>query len=124
MSGPETPERFVITADTRRRWSVETKRAIVEESARTTTSVSEVARRHAIAPALLYRWRRQLAEAEVAGEQSPRFIPVALPAPTPARHERGAGTIEIELVGGRRLRVDATVDVGVLKQIVAALEGQ
>jgi transposase len=113
----------VITADTRRRWSAETKRAIVEEASRTTTSVSDVARRHAIAPALLYRWRRQLAEADAAGEPPPpRFIPVALPAPV--RHERGAGTIEIELVGGRRLRVDATVDVGVLKQIVAALEGR
>jgi transposase len=127
MSGPDTAERFVvITADTRRRWSAETKRAIVEEASRTMTSVSDVARRHAIAPALLYRWRRQLAKAEAAGEPPPRFIPVALPAPAaaPVRHERGLGMIEIELVGGRRLRVDATVDVGVLKQIVAALEGR
>lgn len=127
MSGPETVERFVMTADTRRRWSAEAKRAIVEEAARTTTSMSEVARRHAIAPALLYRWRRQWAKADAARELSPApaFIPVALPAPVDApRHERRAGTIEIELAGGRRIRVDAAVDVGVLKRVVDALEGR
>jgi hypothetical protein len=32
--------------------------------------------------------------------------------------------IEIELAGGRRIRVDAAVDVGVLKRIVDALEGR
>jgi transposase len=128
MSGPEAPERFVITADTRRRWSAEAKRAIVEEAARTKTSVSAVARRHAIAPGLLYRWRRQLAKADRRSDppSAPAFIPVALPASaTPlVGQERRAGTIEIELVGGRRIRVDAAVDVGVLKQIVAALEGR
>ena len=128
MSGPEAPERFVITADTRRRWSAEAKRAIVEEAARTKTSVSAVARRHAIAPGLLYRWRRQLAKADQRSDppSGPAFIPVALPAPAavPVGRERRAGTIEIELVGGRRIRVDAAVDVGVLKQIVAALEGR
>jgi len=128
MSGPEAPERFVITADTRRRWSAEAKRAIVEEAARTKTSVSAVARRHAIAPGLLYRWRRQLAKADQRSDppSGPAFIPVALPASAtpPVGQERRAGTIEIELVGGRRIRVDAAVDVGVLKQIVAALEGR
>ena len=56
----------------------------------------------------------------------PAFIPVALPAPAclPARQDRSSGRIEIELAGGRRIRVDAAVDVGVLKQIVDALEGQ
>ena len=125
MSGPETSPRFVITAETRRRWSIEEKRAIIEEAARTTTSVSEVARRHGIASSLLFRWRREFGDA--AGKRElpqTAFIPVALPAPAclPARQDRSSGLIEIELAGGRRIRVDAAVDVGVLKQIVDALE--
>jgi transposase len=118
----------VITAETRRRWSSEEKRAIVAEAARTSTSVSEVARRHGIASSLLFRWRRELADTDRKQElpQTAAFIPVALPAPAclPARHDRSSGLIEIELAGGRRIRVDAAIDVGVLKQIVDALEGR
>jgi transposase len=143
MSGPETSERFVITADTRRRWSREEKRAIVEEAARTTTSASGVARRHGIAPSLLFRWRRDFAAADRAADEAPRapaFIPIALPAPAgaAARHEvraacakpglrsgeRRSGMIEIELADGRRLRIDGTVDTGVLKRVVDALESR
>jgi transposase len=105
----------VITAETRRRWSSEGKRAIVEEAARTTTSVSEVARRHGIASSLLFRWRREFADAD---------RKQVAPAGLPARQDRSSGRIEIELAGGRRIRVDAAVDVGVLKQIIDALEGQ
>lgn len=143
MSGPETSERFVITADTRRRWSLEEKRAIVEEAARTTRSVSEVARQHGIAPSLLFRWRRDFAAADRSADEqasAPASIPIALPAPAgaAARHEPRpacakpglrssegrSGMIEIELAGGRRLRVDGTVDTGVLKRVVDALEGR
>jgi transposase len=128
----------VITADTRRRWSREEKLAIVEEAARAKTSVS-VARRHGIAPSLLFRGRRDFAAAGQADERQavPAFIPIALPAPAeaPDRHEcrstkpesrfgeARSGLIELELAGGRRLRVDGTVDVGVLKRIIHALEG-
>ena len=118
MSGPGTSEQFVITADTRRRWSREEKRAIIEEAARTTISVSAVARRHGIAPSLLFRWRRDFAEA--ARVVAPAFIPLALPAPAEATDrdrcrrlcataELRCGSIEIDLAGGRRLRVDGTV---------------
>lgn len=144
MSGHET-ERFVITADTRRRWSREEKRAIVAEAARTTTSVSAVARRHGLAPSLLFRWRREFAEADETGEPAatPAFIPVVplgLPATVPvagsAGHEpepdRGApgrcrgggrtGMMEIVLAGGRVIRVDGTVNATVLRRVVDALE--
>lgn len=128
----------MITADTRRRWSVEEKRAIVAEAAQTTTSVSAVARRHGIAPSLLFRWRREFAEADGSVDLAsrPSFIPVALAAPAdgspePARAEPvtcagdgRSGLIEIELAGGRRIRVDGTVDTGVLRRVVDALEGR
>ena len=95
-------------------------------------SVSAVARRHGIAPSLLFRWRRDFAEA--ARVVIPAFIPLALPAPAEATDrdrcrrlcataESRCGFIEIDLAGGRRLRVDGTVDTGVLKRVIDALEG-
>ena len=128
MSGLDASDRLVITADTRRRWSAGEKRAIVEEAAQSTTSVSRVARRHGIAPSLVFRWRREFAEADRAHElpSGSAFIPIALPAPAdaPARHDWRSGMIEIELISGRRMRVDGTVDIAVLKRIVDALEGR
>ena len=40
MSGPGASEHLIITADTRRRWSAEEKRAIVEEATQEGRSVS------------------------------------------------------------------------------------
>ena len=126
MSGPDTSDRLIITADTRRRWSAEEKCAIVEEAARASRSVSRVARRHGISPSLLFRWRRELTDgiqAQVPSSE-PAFIPVALAAmdrvPQVDRH----GIIEVELVNGRRIRVDASVDIRVLKGVVEVLEGR
>ena len=42
---------------TRRRWSVARKAAILEELGEPGATLSVVARRHAIAPSLLHRWR-------------------------------------------------------------------
>jgi hypothetical protein len=41
-----------------------------------------------------------------------------------AADTRRRWSVEIELAGGRRIRVDAAVDVGVLKRVVDALEGR
>lgn len=49
----------VITGTARRRyWSAEQKLAMIEETLLPGASVSTVARRHGVAPNLLYRWRR------------------------------------------------------------------
>ena len=53
----------VITgAARRRRWTTEQKLRIIEESYDSGASVSEVARRNGVAPNLLFRWRRLMAE--------------------------------------------------------------
>jgi transposase len=46
----------------RRRWSAEQKLRIVEDSLQSSESVSVVARRHGVAPNLLFRWRRLASE--------------------------------------------------------------
>jgi transposase-like protein len=89
--------------------------------------VSSVARKHRVAPSLVFRWRRAARLLSKKSVGKPAFAPVMLPAPSPstvaASREVDRGTIEIELVGGRRLRVSGPVDAAMLKQVIAAVEG-
>jgi hypothetical protein len=60
----------VITGDVlRRRWTTEQKPRIIEESFEPGETVSSAARRHGVAPNLLYRWCRLLSEGGKAGAQ-------------------------------------------------------
>ena len=49
----------------RRRWTIEQKLQIIEESFEPGETVSSTARRHGVAPNLLYRWRRLMSEGGV-----------------------------------------------------------
>jgi transposase len=116
-----------VTMSTRRVWSVAEKRAMVAEAEEPGATVSMVARRHNLHSSLLFRWRRDaLAETGTADVSSqPTFIPLALPGPVdPARPVPVAGTIEIELAGGHRLRAKGNVDAGVLRSVLEALIGR
>ena len=128
----------------RRRWTFEDKARIVAETFEPGVSVCAVARRHGVAQWLLFTWRRQAREGRLGGlEPAPFFVPVAttpepppcVPAliasaspvadaitPTPRRaRRRQAGLIEIELGGGRRLKVDCDVDAQALRRVLDAL---
>jgi transposase len=117
-----------MVASTRRSWSREQKRAIVAESCRAETTVSEVARRHSVDPSLLFRWRRDLVEEERAARRSPEpaFVPLLLPGPASAATGELAprAAIEIEIAGGHRLRADASVDAALLRSVIEALVGR
>lgn len=53
----------LMTGDVRRRrWTTEQKLTIIEQSFNPGETVSSTARRHGVAPNLLYRWRRLLSE--------------------------------------------------------------
>ena len=60
------------------------------------------------------------------------FVPVMLAAPpapeappdTTRAQAPDSGMIEIELEGGRRVRLSGSVDVQVLKRVIAVLEGR
>lgn len=130
MSGDRSQPRFDIVASTRRLYTETQKRAIVAEI-EAGASVSEVARRHNMHTSLLFRWRREYAAPQASPTPMQRpakaatFVPIALDSSLPAHPMpvRSVGsTIEIELLGGRRLRVAADIDVAALKRIVVALE--
>jgi transposase len=104
-------------AERRRRWSSSEKASIVEESLRPGAMVTAVARRHDVHPNLLHHWRRQ-AKRGLEGGQGLKFLPVAV---TPAAQAKAAGTIEIELAGSVRVRVDGSVDEAALCRVLRAL---
>jgi transposase len=119
----------------RRRFSVEQKLAVVAEASAPGANISEIARRHEVLPAQVFKWRR-LADLGVIGipgaSELPSFVAVevtkeavSLPAPIevgPRRHRRRkSGLIEIELGGGRRIRVDRDVDAGALERVLEVL---
>jgi len=129
MSGDSAEgERFVVVAETRRRWTRAEKQAIVAECCGGRASVSAVARKHNIAPNLLFRWRSDFGVGPRKRGDQPSFVAVALSAAAPAGGagalSAGRGLIEIELAGGRRVRVDGSIDAGVLRRVIEVLEGR
>jgi transposase len=124
MSNPT----HVVVAGTRRAWTREQKQAVLAEAKNAATTVSAVARRHGIAPSLLFRWRREAVDAERAAALPPQpaFVPLCLPGPvsTDSCERTQPGTIEVELATGHRLRADASVDIGVLRTLIEALVGR
>ncbi len=119
----------------RRRFSEADKRRIVEEAKRPGASVSGVARRYGITARLLFRWKQELAPAATtettflpvtitdAPEQSAE-TPPSLPGPAPVIVERPAPGIEVDLIGGRRVRFERDVDPETVRRLVSLLEGE
>src|SRR4051812_41354048 len=102
LSGPER----------RRRWSPSEKARIVAASYAPGVVVTDVARGHDVHPNLLHHWRRQ---AKRAAEPCAglKLLPVKVTAP----ERLAAGSIEIELGGAVRVRVDAAVDEAALGRV-------
>jgi transposase len=125
----------VLSAERRRRWSRSEKERLVAASFEAGVSASAVARSAGIHVSQLFRWRKQLCERVVAAA-SMTMVPVviaepsgpAAAAPTKPRRTRGPakgrGLIEIDLGGGRRLRVDAGVDAKALARVLDVLSSR
>jgi len=120
----------------RRNYSDADKRLIIEEASRENASISGVARKYGISTSLMFQWRKQLGMGPMH-----RIVPVTITdtpdgladlsamtsrapaAPSPAKVERAAPAIEIELAGGRRLRFERDTDPHTIQRLVAALDG-
>ncbi len=119
----------VITGVGRRRqWTPEQKARIVAESCMPSTTVSAVARRHAINTNQLFQWRRELGanwnRRDV--ESEPRFVPLI----ADSRPDADMDVVEhtpvsppaIEVVAGRlSIRVPNGVDEATLRQVLGVV---
>ena len=141
MSARNQRIEVITRGERRRRWSVEEKREIALESLEPGVSTTIVARRHGIGSGQLYTWRRQLLEGSLGPAPQPvaKFARVAVAGPSEATRpaeprpastfvvstsrpaSSGEGIIEISLPGGVSVRVDARVDSGALRRVLAAL---
>ena len=108
------------------RWSWDQKRAIVEESGSPYASAAVIARWHGIGTSQLYTWRRQLLKRQLA--EIPRFVrvevtvePRRLTSPIASPGAATVGTIEITLVDGTSVRVNADVDEPALRCMLVVL---
>lgn len=129
MSGYDDDKQYAVVAEVRRRWTDAEKQAILAAAAE--TSVSAAARRAGVAASLVFRWRKQLdgSVKKTAGKPASAFVPVLLPAPPAAAaaaegRATDRGLIEIELAGGRRIRVSGAVETEALRRVLAAVEGR
>ncbi len=133
----------IITGrERRRRWSLHDKLRLVAEASEPGAMIRAVAARSGVSESLLFTWRRQAREGLLGGavSQSPVFVPVQTLAPTGraltlpderprpavplAPTTRSAGTpglIEIDLGGGRQVRVGRDVNLAALRRVLAAL---
>jgi len=116
----------------RRRWSTQEKLCIVAETHEPGTRVGDVAARHGVCASLVFTWRRQMRQGVLAAAEVPTFVPVQMlqapasavaaasqPASSPSRMP--TGLIEIELGGGRQVRVGSDVNLAALRRVLAAL---
>ncbi len=109
----------VLGTERRRRWSLQDKLQIVEETMQPGVTVTEVARRHGLAPSVVFTWRRLAREGRL-GDTGPAFMPVEItPVASPPRR---TGLIEIVLSHGRRIRVDRDVDAEALRRVLQVVE--
>lgn len=119
----------------RRRWSVDDKAGIVEETLVAGAVVSEIARRHGLSPQQLFGWRRAARRSAGDGADAgrPRFVPAVVEQPTPApigkqrkprRVGRGGGAtgiIEME-IGGVTVCVGRGAEAKMVAAVIHALK--
>jgi transposase len=116
--GPEVSRLEVVDTGRRRRWTEEEKLRIVMESLSGPRLGSATARRYGIARSLLATWRRQF---DVRAAGGSRFVP-AVVVPERSAVSPPSSRIEIVAANGRRIIVDAGVDVAALARVLDVLE--
>jgi transposase len=145
MSARMQRTELISRRERHRQWTIEQKRAAVEEMLAPGAKVSDVARKYEINTGQLYTWRRLMLGGKL-GElpaTAPSFVRVdvvgatsqgehseplatraALQFARPATERTGiqaSGMIEIELSCGTRVRVDSGVDSRALGCVLRAL---
>ena len=133
-NGPLRRIEVITGASGRRRWSVDEKARIVEETLAPGAVVSEVARRHGLSPQQLFGWRRDARRPEEGERTLVAFVPAVVaaadyqepasrPEPRARRARRRSSSSGIELeIGGVEVRVGADASPKAIAAVIRALK--
>jgi len=122
---------------TKRLWTDEEKRSICFQTMAPSVSVAQVARRYAMNANMIFKWLRDpryAPEAEPVVDASATDIACFLPVEIVGHPQNGdtvpatgsaptAGTIEIDIPGGHRLRIMGGYDAAALARLIRGLSG-
>ena len=118
------------SAKRRRRWAVEVKRRIAEESFEGSTSVAQLGQKYAVNANQIFQWRKKHREGLLENSNAVSLLPVTVSQevvvkaaqPRNSSCQAPAGTLQIELPKGT-LRIAGSVDLGVLRTALECLRG-
>ena len=129
----DTSDRVVARGPQRRRWAVEEKRRIVEQTLAVGGSVARVARAHGVNANQVFQWRRQYRQRLLGpgNTETVSLLPV-LVAEAPARkaarssgeqrRPTALGMIQVELPKGQ-VRITGSIDAESLRVVLECLLG-
>jgi transposase len=118
----------------RRRWSLDEKARILDETFVPGAVVSEVARRHGLSPQQLFGWRRDARRAHEVSAAPAAFVPAVIEAPAPVaaveprpgrrrRSSRTSATVGIEIeIAGVVVRVGSGAAPKAIVAVIRALK--
>jgi transposase len=114
----------------KRLWTDEEKRSICYQTVAPGVSVAQVARRYAVNANMVFKWLRdpRYAPAAMASADAPGFLPVEIVGRVrsdevvmAADPVSVAGMIEIDVVGGHRMRISGGYDPEALARLIRGL---
>ena len=118
---------------TKRLWTVEEKRSSCLQTTAPGVSVAQVARRYALNANLIFKWLRDprfAPDPDATPTEGPLFLPVEViehpvreDAPASGAAQGPGGTIEIDLAGGHRMRINGRYDPEALARLIRGLSG-
>ena len=118
---------------TKRLWTDEEKRSICLQTTVPGVSVAQVARRYALNANLIFKWLRDprfAPDPDATPTEGPLFLPVEViehpvreDAPASGDAQGPGGTIEIDLAGGHRMRINGRYDPEALARLIRGLSG-
>lgn len=117
---------------TKRLWTAEEKRSICSQTTAPGVSVARVAQRYAMNANVIFKWLRdpRYAPEPLAEPDAACFLPVEIvDRPMHGDNEAAAGPvpaasrIEIDTVGGHRLRISGAYDPEALARLIRGLPG-
>jgi len=104
---------------TRRRYSVQFRREVVEQTLAPGVSIAAIALEHRLNTNLVFKWRRDHLRELAGAVEAAKMLPVTIEE-LPRKGEcgtRSVGVIEVELAGGR-IRLKGPVDADSLRTVL------